>query len=432
MDQNALKRTTNDITFDHLRSLLKVQTDLRDSAERQAQEVIHILVDLLQVLAPDVSERLQKDGSGLDGMPLSQIGEILNAKSRQLLSDMAALKRPQIEDAEAIIAKAYTKNTMLQSELKNARSQLAEIRSEVNRLHSENEALKKEKGKKVQTEPETHPPPPRIHEFAVPSAQGSSEPEWMKNWRNHIHFEKDSTAIVMLGKTGLARRPEIEQELGKRLKVAENSGTQPRILSRLRDAGMIRCEQAFETKGASSGGVHPDLLVLTDRGRSAYRYLTGEEAQPNEFARLQAAHVSAEHTLLNLEAADFLRGQGYSIVTTAPVIQLPDGGTFIPDLVAKKDDQMYFIEVEQSGSKSNPSRIKKWHNANTATAGRIFVFCDNQACMQGIREELLNIFGPKATFSLTNLEKLKDGQRKNGSIWLDVRTFVPYARHKPG
>lgn len=431
MDQNALKKTTNDITFDHLRSLLKVQADLRDNAERRAQEVVHILFDLLQVLAPDVSERLQKDGSGLDGMPLSQIGEILHAKSRQLLSDLASLKRPQIEDAEAIIAKAYSKNTMLQSELKTARGQLAEIRSEVNRLHAENEAFKKGKGKKVETEPESHPPPLPKSDPPVNAEGIGVEPEWMKVWRKHPHFEKDSAGILILGHTGLARRPEIELEIGKKLNVSENSGTQPRIINRLRDAGMIRCEKVFQTKGASSGGTYPDIIHLTDHGRSAFRFLTGESAQANEFEQSQPAHVSPEHTLLNLEAADFLSSQGFTIVSKVPEIRLPNGGKFIPDLVAEKSEHVYFIEVEQVGVKNNSSRITKWRNFHTATAGQIYVFCDNQECMQTIRKELLDIFGSQAEFSLTNLEKLRAGIRKNGSIWLDVRKANPHSRHKP-
>jgi hypothetical protein len=119
-------------------------------------------------------------------------------------------------------------------------------------------------------------------------------------------------------------------------------------------------------------------------------------------------------------------------LTEVPAIDLPDGGKFIPDLVAEKDDDVYFIEVERGVSKDTHGRQTKWLNFHAASGGHIYVFCDNLACMCGIRKELIDTLGPRATFALTNIVQLKNGERgKDGSIWLDRRIGLgPQARHE--
>ena len=425
MDQNPLKQTAEEITIANLRSLLQVQTGLRDQAEKRAHEALVAFQDLLQTLLPEETEKLHRAGGTIESLPLSQLAEILKARSRQIVSDLAKLQRPQIENAEEIITKAYRQNTLLRGDLRRIKEALAEAVAENNRLRSENEAYKKSKGKKAEGEPEARrpavaaaPPPP------IPADLPSDEPEWMVRWRASKHFDQDAQALQLVGRTGLARRPEIERELGKLFNVGENSSTQPRVIQRLEEEqGLVRVERPFQNRGSSSGGSHPNLILLTDRGRQAYRLLTGKDAVPSEFERLQPAHVSPEHTILNIEVAEYLQREGYSIVSEAMTVDLPGGGKFMPDLVAQKDEETYFIEVERGGSKDTGTRQTKWLNFYTASAGQIFVVCDNLDCMRAIRKELLDALGPhRAAFALTNMAQLKNGERgKDGSIWLDRR-----------
>lgn len=434
MDQNTLRQMADEITIANLRSLLNVQTALRDQSERRAHEAAIAFRELLQTLVPEESERLQRSGASIESLAFGQLTDILHAKARQMVSDLARLQRPQIENAEAIISKAYTQNTLLRGELKRIKEQLAEAQAENIRLRSENEALKKSKGKNTEAGPEFRP----VHSspaVVAPVAKDNGEPEWMMDWRKSKHFEYDSNAILLLGRTGLSRRPEIAQELGKLINVDGNSGTHARIIKRLvEEWGMASIEKPFQSRGASSGGSNPDIIQLTDRGKLAYRLLSGTEPVPGEFERLQPAHASPEHTLLNIEVADFLQGEGYKILTKVPAIDLPSGGKFIPDLVAEKGDDIYFIEVERGVSKDTRARQTKWLNFYTASGGRIYVFCDNLECMCGIRKELIDALGAhRASFSLTNLAQLKNGDKeKDGSIWLDRRRGLgPQARLEP-
>lgn len=436
MDQNPLRQNADEITITNLRRLIQVQTELRDQAERRAHEAMLIFQDLLQTLAPEESERLAKSGTSIENTSLPQLADLLKARSRQLISDVARMQRPQIDNAEAIIAKAYTQNSFLRGELKRIQDQIDQMTAENNRLRSENEAYKKSRGKPAENT-QSAQASRMVQEPIRPPAAGTTEGEqaWMQVWRNSKHFDQDSKAIVLLGQTGISRRPEIELELGKVLEVGENSGTQPRVIRRLeKEWGMVSVEKPFQSRGASSGGSNPDLILLTDRGKYAYRVLTGTDAVASEFERLRPAHVSAEHTLLNIEVAEFLRQEGYIITTEVPVIELPNGGKFIPDVVAEKDNEVYFIEVERGTSKDTKARQTKWLNFYTASAGQIYVFCDNLECMCGIRKELLDALGAhRASFSLTNMAQLKNGERgKDGSIWLDRRRgYAPQARHEP-
>ncbi len=435
MGQNALRQTAEEITVANLRSLLNVQTGLRDRAEQRAHDAADAFRDLLQTLVPEESERLQRSGESIEMLAFGQLADILRAKARQLVSDLARLQRPQIENAEAIISKAYTQNTLLRSELKRAKELLAETQAENIRLRSENEALKKARSKKPENEPDVRPISPSSV-TTVPSKMANGEPEWMADWCKSKHFEYDSKAILLLGRTGLSRRPEIAQELGKMINVDGNSGTHARIIKRLvEELGMVHVEKPFQSRGASSGGSNPDIIRLTDWGKLAYRLLSGTEPVPGEFERLQPAHVSPEHTLLNIEVADFLQKEGYKILTEVPAIDLPSGGKFIPDLVAEKGGDVYFIEVERGVSKDTRARQTKWLNFQAASGGQIYVFCDNLECMCGIRKELIDALGPhRAAFSMTNLAQLKNGERgKDGSIWLDRRKGLgPQARLEPG
>jgi hypothetical protein len=69
----------------------------------------------------------------------------------------------------------------------------------------------------------------------------------------------------------------------------------------------------------------------------------------NEYDLLLERHVSPEHTLLNLQAAEVLCEAGYQVNLTPLEITMPDGGLFRPDL-AIFDDQgvTHFVEVERA------------------------------------------------------------------------------------
>ena len=134
----------------------------------------------------------------------------------------------------------------------------------------------------------------------------------------------------------------------------------------------------------------------TDQGRLAFWLLTNQQPQVNEYDLLLERHVSPEHTLLNLQAADVLRTAGYHVNLTPPEITLPDGGLFRPDL-AMIDDQgaTHFVEVERDVDKNLEQRQAKWRNFYQASGGRMYVVCDNRSCMRIFRSEIGGFVGER-------------------------------------
>ena len=233
-----------------------------------------------------------------------------------------------------------------------------------------------------------------------------------------------------MGETGKCLRPSLIELLAKKLNLASTNSSLSETFNRLINfdtgGGLIEVLDVFQQSGASTGGNHPDILRLTDRGRLAYQYLTGSVSIENEYERLIRRHKSPEHTVLNIQAAEALvEIGGYRIAEQASGIQLPDGGLFIPDLVAvdQRSGEMIFVEVERDANKDRGARVRKWINVLKATNGNIYVVCDNISCERSIQAEINQALGDARFNShLTNLNSLRKGKRsQDGRMWLAIR-----------
>jgi hypothetical protein len=250
------------------------------------------------------------------------------------------------------------------------------------------------------------------------------ERTWMTNRRQVETFERDAGILRMIAETGLARRPVIGAQAAELLGSKKPGGSIQALMSRLEDLHLIERFRPWTADGAGTGGRHPDLVHLTDQGRLAYWLLVSQQPQVNEYDLLLERHVSPEHTLLNLQAADVLREAGYQVNLTPPEITLPDGGLFRPDLVIIDEQRVtHFVEVERDVDKNLEQRQAKWRNFFQASGGMMFVVCDNRSCMRNIRSEINYCLGNKRlVVSLTNLADLQTGKRGEGdSVWLDAR-----------
>jgi hypothetical protein len=278
-------------------------------------------------------------------------------------------------------------------------------------------------------------PPPEaqadsIQDSKLDAPKTTSEPDWMLDWRSGRTFSKESTAIILMGETGKCLRPSLIELLAKKLNLTLPNGSLPETFNRLinfdSNGGLVEVLEVFQQTGASTGGNHPDLLRLTERGRVAYQYLAGYQALENEYDRLIRKHKSPEHTVLNIQAAEALIEFGdYEVIEQAPDIQLPDGSVFIPDLVARhrRTGETIFVEVERDTGKNRGTRVVKWKNVLNATNGNIFVICDNISCERAIQTEINQALeGIRFNSRLTNINSLRKGKRaQDGGIWLSVK-----------
>ena len=118
--------------------------------------------------------------------------------------------------------------------------------------------------------------------------------------------------------------------------------------------------------------------------------------------------------------------EGFQLRGQAQEIQLANGETFIPDIIAadQKTGEVIFIEVERDVNKDQMSRKQKWMKLYEASNGNLYVFCDNLNCQRAIQGEINLALGELVYNSfLTNLHGLRKGKRseKDGSIWFSQR-----------
>ena len=129
---------------------------------------------------------------------------------------------------------------------------------------------------------------------------------------------------------------------------------------------------------------------------------------------------------MNIQAAEILLEAGYLIRGKAQEIQLSNGETYIPDIIAADPNtgELIFIEIERDVHKDRISRKQKWMKLHEASNGNLYVFCDNLNCQRAIQGEINLALGELVYNSfLTNLHGIRKGKRseKDGSIWISQR-----------
>ncbi|MEN4011368.1 MAG: hypothetical protein ROW48_05000 [Bellilinea sp.] len=416
----------DDITIENLRQLLHIQTELREQAETRGRKAQRVLVGLLETFAPDEVDQRLKSGRPLDSLPVEELEQLVRQhignqlyQAQVLLNDSQSAKN--LQHNRDMLDKLRSQYGSLREENARLVSQVASLETERNTLLNQVTALQSvapafteqgsnlEEVKSTDTEKVNERPP---------------EPDWMMAWRQAETFDRDSRILMMIGKTGLSRRPVIESQAAEMLGIKKAGGSLQALITRLTDLQLIETFRPWAADGAGTGGRFPDLVRLAERGQMAYWLLIGENPGTNEYDLLLERHVSPEHTLLNLQAADVLRESGYQVNLIPPDVNLPDGSLFKPDLVLiDEQGALLFVEVERDTDKNIEQRQAKWRNFYQASGGKMFVVCDNRSCMRNIRSEINYCLGNKSlVVSLTNLADLQAGKRGEGnSVWLEAR-----------
>ncbi len=418
--------TGEDITISQLRQLLGIQGELLQQAQIQYRQAQRELVSSLETIAPGEVERRLQSGLPLDSLKVEDLSQLFHEQLNVYLRKQKENKVSNLEDVQAL------KNQLLAAQNDNKR-----LQTEHQRLVVENHILQEERDgaitqlnalRQVVAAQVQTPEPKGYPSTELPRKEGMPEPDWMGTWRNSETFERDSSILRLLGETGLSRRPLIIQQAAERLGIHQPGGSLRLLFKRLETLDLIEVFRPWDNRGAKSGGRAPDLMRLADNGRLAYWLLTGASPVPNEYDALLERHVSPEHTLLNLQAADVLRAAGYQVNAFPSDIHLPEGGLFKPDLLAvDQNGQTFYIEVEVEANKNREQRQAKWRNALHAGGSQLYVFCDNRACMHNIRNEINFYLGRQAgQYFLTNLMDLQAGKRaSDGGIWLEDRRNQP-------
>ncbi|NLI09032.1 MAG: hypothetical protein GX457_18375 [Thermotogaceae bacterium] len=385
------------------------------------------LVALLRFLDQDYDESCEKATRPLESFSDDDLAYLIHVRLRTLQGPASKKIEPlEINELKQRLKELNQKYADLEQELIATQESRKSIQAEKEALETHLSAIRQAQKEKPFQDNQSQ-------KILVESSEISLViPHWIKTWKSTKGFEKTSTAILVMGEMGVALRPSVIKMIAKRLSLPIVNHSLDEAINRLLigeenvHPRLIEKIEGISEKGSSSGGNIPDVLRLTKDGNFAYRVLTGANPKQNDYDRLIKSHSSPEHTILNLQAAEFLVEQGYLLTGQAQEIHLSNGGTFFPDIsvMDPSTGELIFIEVERDVHKDQVTRKQKWINLFEASNGSLYVFCDNLTGQRAIQGEInLALGGLSYNSFLTNLHGLRNGKRseKDGSIWLSVK-----------
>ena len=385
------------------------------------------LVALLRLLDQDYDESCEKATRPLESFSDDDLAYLIHVRLRALQRPASKKIEPlEINELKQRLKELNQKYSDLERELIATQESKKNIQAEKAALEAHLAALRQiQKGDVAQN---IQPQKTDTEE----SRDLTPVPDWVKTWQSTKNYEKTSTAILVMGEMGVALRPSIIKQMAKRLSLSAANKNLDEALNWLMSLEgnefpiLVEQISGVVEQGSSSGGNQPEVLHLTQDGKAAYQVLSGKPPKENEFDSLLRHHSSPEHTILNIQAGEILVDEGYQIRGRAQSINLSNGETYIPDIVAvdPKTGEVIFIEVERDVSKDQVSRKQKWMKFYEASNGNLYVFCDNLNCQRAIQGEInLALSGLAYNSFLTNLHGVRSGKRseKDSSIWLSQR-----------
>ena len=421
--RNQSIRISRDIIGQSEEHEQKMQTNAQKSWENAHKQ----LVALLRFLDQDYDESCEKATRPLESFSDDDLAYLIHVRLRAMQGNASIKKIPdEAIEIKSSLKELSQKYADLEQTLLATQEMNKKLLAEKSALEAHLSALRQVQKDVVSLNIQS----PNL----VTDNPGTltTIPDWIKTWQESKTFEKTSTAILVMGEMGIALRPTIIRLIAKRLSLSAANKNLDEALNWLMATEDKSCPILIEQiggvleQGSSSGGNQPAVLHLTQDGQVAYQGLSGKPPKENEFDMLVRHHSSPEHTILNIQAGEILVDEGYKIRGRAQSINLSNGETYIPDIVAvdPKTGEVIFIEVERDVSKDQISRKQKWMKFYEASNGNLFVFCDNLNCQRSIQGEINLALGGLAYNSfLTNLHGIRNGKRaeKDGSIWFSQR-----------
>lgn len=242
--------------------------------------------------------------------------------------------------------------------------------------------------------------------------------KWLSEWKKSRQFDRDWSVLELVGRTGLARVKQIEDAL-----VAQGVQASETTLRAVTDcstseAGLLKRDPGFSLRGRRT-----DVIRLTDKGRWLYTHLTGKNPLPCELEGLIKAYQTDLQGNLVLGVADHFTRLGFNVTLTPEKIKIEENRYFWPDLIARKDGETCYIEVETGEKEDRSSAIRKWENALVVGGGRIYLVARKTGSMNSTQSQILKWVtenGKKCRLYATSLEILRS-IKPGESPWARIR-----------
>jgi predicted metal-dependent hydrolase len=382
-------------------------------AQKIARDAQSALIGLATEFCGQELQRRQEKNEDLYQVPPEELAALLRSRFK-------SLKLVSSNGAAAQLAEANRTLSELRAELETQRSRADLAQQKADQLEKQVHVLERSLENERQALREAHNlPSPTPSEMDPSSEEAAAFQAWYTAWQvDNRNWERDRDVILAVGKNGLSLSTELEEVIAREKDISAR--TAHRALLECVKAGLL--EQAAT---ASTEGRPPMRNTLTGKGKWLYRELTGEEPKSTERQELLKAHKSERHLALILKTAEQFVKLGYEVEREPMRLQLDENRFFLPDLVVKKADGTFYIEVE-TGEKDKTSLSQKWENA-LAAGGRICVVTNNIATLRRIQGSIAqwSVFeGCRVTLYITSLVTLKE-KKPGDSPWYAIKEYAP-------
>ncbi len=382
-------------------------------AQKIAQDTQSALIGLATEFCGQELQKRQEENEDLYQLSPEELAAMLRTRFKSLKLSSSNGAAAQLSEANRILGE-------LRGELESQRNRADMAQLKVNQLEKQVHVLERTLENERQAPQSVEK---QVIHVPVKADQTSDDAAVFETWyagsqaqiRNH---ERDCDVISTIGKTGLSLSPEVEEV------IAREKGLSTRTIHR----ALLDCvkESLLEqVVTASIEGRPPMSYKLTDKGKWLYMKLSGEEPKPPEYIKLLKVHKSGRHLLLILKTAEKFVELGYEVEQEPLRMQLGENRFYLPDLVIKKDNETYYLEVE-TGEKEKQSLAQKWENA-LAAGGRVCVVADNMGTLRRIQGSIAqwSIFeGRRVTLYITSLVTLRE-KKIGDSPWYAIKEYVP-------
>ncbi len=227
----------------------------------------------------------------------------------------------------------------------------------------------------------------------------------------------EENILLLMGATGLGRSWRAAERLADEGYGDYGKGSVRNALRSLQEKRLLK--EAMELGrvvrwSPPRGGGRAKLLLLSDIAVEWYETMTGEPAADSELHWAQRQHSSLAHGVGILEVADYLRARGYEITLEPEPILVekdePHGKRAEPDLIARKGDTWWPVEVQRKVSRQESYR-QKWTKTLRLTGRLMLVLFSDERRKQ--QQQILRAWArrpdwPGGEVLLTSLESMID------------------------
>ena len=386
--------------------LLETQTRLRDEAEHKWITARRFIQEIAGQVANEWLDEKQKSGMDIERIPLDVLTNVI----RDRISRLASRNQPATEAAESKLRQKYQ---LLAENYRLAELKIAQLEDEKTNLVDTVKRLTANVEKLDEKSIDQNAP------YYQPDL--TSPPGFYLEWTQDKFFDRQSFVVQLIGETGLARAPELKKKIEEKFGLSKNSKSAADVIKDLAKSGFV---DDYSTTGGLPGRP-PDMIELTDLGQVVYKFLTGKKPVSSEFD-IKKEHKTDAHTRLVLMAQDWLKKAGYEILEHAPVLQMDAHHVFNPDMVARRGEDVIYIEVERDSRKGNQDREAKWQNFFHFTRGRMYFFCENTNAQKTIIREVNVALGAnlsQARIAICDLSQINANLlQTSGDIWTSIRS----------